>query len=72
MRTENVLHFSTSPQSGKLPFKTRHKSRKSNSDQEFRIMLESYLTETAEDLEEHQILFPKHGKFWDNGYEDVG
>ena len=38
---------------------------------DFRMILDSYLTETADDLEEYRVLLPKTDLFWDNGYEDV-
>lgn len=39
---------------------------------EFKKFLGEDLIEHNEDLDEFKILLPKHGHFWDNGYEDVG
>lgn len=47
-------------------------TKKKKSTDEFKTILESYLTEAAEELDEHRVLFPRHHHFWDNGYEDVG
>jgi hypothetical protein len=38
---------------------------------EFDFYLEEFLNEESKDMEEYSILLPKHGRFWDNGYEDV-
>lgn len=51
------------PSSGSL----KKKDKKS----EFKKILEQTLNEQKEDLEEFRILLPKHGQFWDNGYEDL-
>lgn len=40
--------------------------------EEFKKILGEILTDQNDDLEEFKILLPKHGHFWDNGYEDVG
>lgn len=40
--------------------------------EEFKKILGEILTDQNEDPEEFKILLPKHGHFWDNGYEDVG
>lgn len=51
-----------------FPRKRPEKKKRS----EFKTILDSYLTETAEDLEEYQVHIPRSNLFWDNGYEDVG
>lgn len=38
---------------------------------EFKKILEQTLNEQNEDWEEFKVLLPKHGHFWDNGYEDL-
>lgn len=40
--------------------------------EEFKKVLQEYLDDQNEDSEEFKVLLPKHGQFWDNGYEDVG
>ena len=50
-----------------LPGSTRKKS----SADEFREILEQTMNETMDDPDEFRILLPKHGHFWDNGYEDL-
>lgn len=48
-------------------------SRKQRKKDEFKNILETYLKEsTTENLEEFSVILPKHGRFWDNGYEDIG
>lgn len=49
--------------SGRLRKKTKVK--------EFDKVMEKTLKELNEDLEEFRVLLPKHGNFWDNGYEDL-
>ncbi len=39
--------------------------------QEFQQQLEQAMNDQTEEGEEFRILLPKHGKFWDNGYEDL-
>lgn len=39
---------------------------------EFRKILEQTMSDQNEDWEEFKVLLPKHGNFWDNGYEDLG
>ncbi len=38
---------------------------------EFRKILEQTMSDQNEDWEEFRVLLPKHGNFWDNGYEDL-
>lgn len=41
---------------------------------EFKFFLEELLKEETKDwkeCDEYQVLLPRHGRFWDNGYEDV-
>lgn len=38
---------------------------------EFKKTLEKTIHDQSEDLEEFRVLLPKHGLFWDNGYEDL-
>lgn len=47
-------------------------SRKNSSKNDFRKLLEGLMIEEKEEQEEFNVLLPKHGHFWDNGYEDVG
>lgn len=53
------------PTSNRLPFKEKQDRP------EFDFILEEYLKEAEMDEDEYQILIPRHGRFWDNGYEDV-
>ncbi len=47
---------------------SRKKKTKRN---EFGRVLEQTLSDQSEDSEEFRVLLPKHGHFWDNGYEDL-
>lgn len=38
---------------------------------EFNHVLEQVLSDQVEEAEELRVLLPKHGHFWDNGYEDL-
>jgi hypothetical protein len=38
---------------------------------EFSHVLEQVLGDQVEEGEEFSVLLPKHGHFWDNGYEDL-
>lgn len=38
---------------------------------EFDFYLDEFLNEEIRDWDESPILLPRHGRFWDNGYEDV-
>jgi hypothetical protein len=38
---------------------------------EFRTILEQTMDDQNEDWEEFRVLLPRHGNFWDNGYEDL-
>lgn len=38
---------------------------------EFRKILKQTMSDQNEDWEEFKVLLPKHGHFWDNGYEDL-
>lgn len=47
-------------------------SRRQRKKDEFKNILETYLKEsTSDNLEEFRVILPKHGRFWDNGYEDI-
>jgi hypothetical protein len=71
MKEMNFNHITS--ESGNKSFYSVQRQRKKKKDPaEFQKILESYLVETAEDLEEYHILFPQHGHYWDNGYEDIG
>lgn len=48
---------------------SRSRSKKRDND-EFKKILSGVGTDQSEELEEFRILLPKHGPFWDNGYED--
>lgn len=50
------------------PMKSRKYLREKS---EFQKHLDAYLTEAAEELEDYSLNFPKHGIFWDDGYQDV-
>jgi|GEM_PF-6798314 len=39
---------------------------------EFKKVLEQTMSDQNDDWEEFRVLLPKHGHFWDNGYEDLG
>lgn len=39
---------------------------------EFDFVLEDLLKEETTEWDEYPVLLPRHGRFWDNGYEDVG
>ena len=51
--------------------KFSERMRKRTKTKEFDQIMEKTLREMNEDLEEFRVLLPKHGKFWDNGYEDL-
>lgn len=38
---------------------------------EFDFILEEFLNAEAREWDEYPVLLPRHGRFWDNGYEDV-
>lgn len=38
---------------------------------EFDFLLEELLNEEIKEWDEYPVLLPRHGRFWDNGYEDV-
>ena len=38
---------------------------------EFRKILEQTMGDQSIEDEEFRVLLPKHGHFWDNGYEDL-
>jgi hypothetical protein len=38
----------------------------------FKEIVKSYLHETPDEQELYPVNLPRHGRFWDNGYEDVG
>lgn len=38
---------------------------------EFDFLLEELLIGEAKEWDEYPVLLPRHGRFWDNGYEDV-
>ena len=46
-------------------------SFKKRSKDEFKKILEKTISDQNEDGEEFRVLLPKHGHFWDNGYEDL-
>lgn len=50
----------------------RDRLKKKNKSSEFKKIFEQTWNEQCEDLEEFRVLLPKHGQFWDNGYEDLG
>ena len=47
-------------------------SKKRLKKDEFKNVLETFLNDQSEETEEFRILLPKHGHYWDNGYEDIG
>lgn len=47
------------------------RQKKKNENDEFRKILEME-TEAIDFEEDYKVMFPKHGKYWDNGYEDLG
>lgn len=49
---------------------SRSRTKKRQGD-EFKQILSRVSADHSEDLEEFRILLPKHGPFWDNGYEDL-
>jgi hypothetical protein len=38
---------------------------------EFDFFLEELLKGETRNCDEYSVLLPQHGRFWDNGYEDV-
>ena len=50
----------------------RSYSKRKPKTREFRTVLEQVLGDQTEEGEEFRVLLPKHGHFWDNGYEDLG
>jgi len=50
---------------------TREVKKKVKAD-EFKKVLEQTMSDQNDDWEEFRVLLPKHGHFWDNGYEDLG
>ncbi len=38
---------------------------------EFQELLESFMSESVEELEDYPLSLPQHGTFWDDGYNDV-
>ena len=67
LRTDNS--YSELFKSKAHPFKGALK-KKTKAD-EFRKVLEQTMSDQSEDWEEFRVLLPKHGHFWDNGYEDL-
>lgn len=57
--------------SGKREHPFTKPRRKRAKKDEFRKILEKSLNGLDEDGEEFRVLLPKHGHFWDNGYEDL-
>lgn len=47
-------------------------SKKRVKKDEFKKVLDTFLSDQNDELEEFKILLPKRGHFWDNGYEDLG
>jgi hypothetical protein len=45
--------------------------KKKTKTQEFRNVLQTLLDDQVDEGEEFRVLLPKHGHFWDNGYEDL-
>ena len=45
--------------------------KKRPKNREFSHVLEPLLDDQAEEADEFKVLLPKHGHFWDNGYEDL-
>lgn len=54
---------------GKFSF--QRPARKKDMENDFQKILEQTLSDTQEDPDEFRILLPRHGHFWDNGYEDL-
>ena len=46
-------------------------NKKEKKSDEFRKIMEKTVSDQNEEWEELRILMPKHGHFWDNGYEDL-
>lgn len=47
---------------------------KNKDSKEFEFFLEEFLNEDKKEwkeYDEYQVLLPRYGRFWDNGYEDV-
>jgi hypothetical protein len=38
----------------------------------FKDILKDYSPESLDEVETYSVNLPQHGKYWDNGYEDVG
>jgi hypothetical protein len=47
-------------------------SKKKERKDEFKKLLDTFLNEQSDEVEEFKVHLPRHGHFWDNGYEDVG
>ncbi|HXH75461.1 MAG TPA: hypothetical protein VNJ08_10880 [Bacteriovoracaceae bacterium] len=54
---------------GNLSSRTTNLKKKKKED--FKTILEKTMGDQTDDWEEFRILLPKHGHFWDNGYEDL-
>ncbi len=50
---------------------SRYPSEKMRDRPEFDFILEEILREEIKELDDYPVLLPRHGRFWDNGYEDV-
>ena len=67
LRTDNS-HSGLLKSKESLP---RGSSNKKTKAHEFRKILEKTMGDQSDDWEEFRVLLPKHGNFWDNGYEDL-
>ena len=50
---------------------SRQRLSKKRNHPEFKFRLDEILNEDSKEWDEYSVLLPRHGHFWDNGYEDV-
>ena len=64
-KTTSFDFFKDSYRAPSLDLLSRQKNEK-----QFNYYLEEFLNEETREWEEFPVLFHRHGRFWDNGYED--
>jgi hypothetical protein len=70
MRLLKTHHSDTNPFS-QTSYSFSNASKRKKEADEFKKVLDNLLSDQSEELEEFKLLLPKHGHFWDNGYEDI-
>lgn len=70
LKTQNS-HLGSFRNMANLP-RTQRSFVKKKDYPEFDFLLEDLLKEETNEWDEYPVLLPRHGRFWDNGYEDIG